>query len=144
MTAHETILAAVRRAMHEVGGSTARDALPHLVVAAVEAAQTEGAFKAVRLLRVQSGDIVVFHFDELISDQEMENFRRQVGEHLHERHPDVQFLAADRVSDITVVRPEGRQERREQLRAELEALEALGAQELMNDVAWPRKEKTDG
>lgn len=125
MSAFEDALNATRAAMRAAGGgATAAEALPEMVVAAVRACRQEQAFKAVRLLRVQAGDIVVFHFDELISESEQAHFQRHVGEELRERHPDVQFLAADRVSDITVVRPQGRQERREELRVELETLEA--------------------
>ena len=75
----------------------------------------------VSLLSPAPGDTVFFRvrgmnmqeFDEFSSG--LEPFRRQ--------HPGVLFAAAE-IEDITVVRPQGRQERREQLRAELETLEA--------------------
>jgi hypothetical protein len=107
VSGREAIEQAIREGLRAYGDSVVSpEMLAYAIAAGIDVHERSQALKAVRLLRVQPGDIVVFHFDELISEQEMEHFRLSVGEHLRERHPDVQFLAADRVSDITVVRPE--------------------------------------
>lgn len=111
--------------------------LASAIADAIEAYDRERTVVAVRLLRVQPGDIVVFHFIEPLSAQEHGEFLKAMAP-LGETHPDVRFLATEGVDDVTVVRgPEyalGRQEQPERLRVELETLEA---QELMSECAKP-------
>lgn len=107
---------AVRRYAHQHQGQVATQHLPGLIAAAldayVKAREVEHAGVAVRLLAPKPGDVVVFHFDELLSQQEVDEFAERMKpatKHLE----GVKFIAVDRVADITIVRAEGRQEQRE-------------------------------
>ncbi len=63
------------------------------------------AVQAVRLLRVQPGDVVVSHVEHGLSAQEVDEFMVSVGDRLRERHPEVTFMAAEQLADVTIVRP---------------------------------------
>lgn len=103
-----------------------------VVEAAVEAYERERPSAQVRLLRPQAGDVVVFHFNELMTQQEISDFAEQMRPAT--RHiENVKFIAVDRCPDITVVRDE--RAGLEHLRAVAEKLEA---EQLM------REAKSDG
>lgn len=103
MSARETIVEACEQVLRDNPGCTTNGLLPELLASALDAFERERTVVAVRLLRVQPGDIVIFHFIEPLSAQEHDEFLKAM-QPLGETHPDVRFLAAESVDDITVVR----------------------------------------
>lgn len=62
--------------------------------------------ETVRVLSPKPGDVVVFHVRDGLNAQEFGEFSQRVAEQLGAHCPGVVFTVAQRVDDITVVRPE--------------------------------------
>lgn len=106
--AMEAALRAVQaelRAGHDVRDRSMWASAIARAIDAYQQALPKPAVEAVRLLRVRDGDIVVFHLDDRPTLAELNDFMESL-QPLTAEHPGVKFIAAERVADITVVRPE--------------------------------------
>jgi hypothetical protein len=113
---------AVLQALRTSGDVRDRQGLALAIAAGIDAYQQalpKPAVEAVRLLRVQSGDIVVFHLADHPSLKELDDFTNSL-QPLTAGHPGVKFIATELVADITVVRPESLADAVEEVRPDPE------------------------
>jgi hypothetical protein len=63
----------------------------------------EPVVEAVRLLRPESGDIVFLHLRDRLTMREFDEFKQSLAP-IAEQHPDVSFMALERVDEVTTLR----------------------------------------
>lgn len=143
MSAREAALEAMNQVLRDNALTPLIGILPEIFAAGLDAYMEASAPPSpetvVRLLRPAPGDTVVWHLEA--TAWEADQFMQQL-QPLCDKYPGVLFMVAERVDQITVVRPET--DTRDGLERLRDAHERLEAKQLREDITRDQEGEGDG